>query len=210
MQIRISSKDLSDLVAQDTGSGGRPCNTSRRITLPSITQGHSLLSGAVHGHVGVTPGPYQMAIISPPPAVLAETTPAAAVSPGVHPVTVGVPVVLTAEPRLHFCESAFSEVSNDGDEDVDYNTQQLLIAEWCLTPDINAKLDYGVKFNTADPIIDEEEEDNEEECANSSPVNGEDSRSFLETDNLSMKIVLFPILKETIKTNFCCKLCMLQ
>jgi len=80
-----------------------------------------------------------------------------------------------------------------------------------LTPDIDPELDNGNEFCTTDAVIKEEDEDINGELPDSPSLLKIDSPSFLETDNLSMKIVSFPpCLKNTIETNFCCKICMLQ
>jgi len=69
---------------------------------------------------------------------------------------------------------------------------------------------YGNEFSTADTAIEEEDEDSNGELPDSPSLLKDDSPSFLEIDNLSIKIVSYPWLKDTIESDFCCKICMLQ
>jgi len=148
--------------------------------------------------------------VSPGITLVNVVVPGDTAGPVVVPGDTAGPVVVPGDTAGSVVVPDSEDSGDDSDDNVDYDTQQSLIADLCLTPDIDEELDYGNEFDTADPNIDEEEEHSEEECANSPPMDEKDSCSFLKTDNLSTKIASFPKLKETIETNFCCKLCMLE
>jgi len=137
-------------------------------------------------------------------------------SPPVCPVVLadpsGLPVGPTVLPQPHmlFCQSVNFNESDNSNDDEDFEVQQDVINDLSLSPDIDQELDYGNEFSTADTVIEEEDKDSNEELPDSPSLLKEDSPCFLEMDNLSMKIVLFPKLKDTIESNFCCKICMLQ
>jgi len=207
MKIRIGKNDLPSLHDND-GSGGRSCNTTSAFALPICRTGR-------HGSPVHLPGLFELAVVTPGSPGVTMRTPSPPVCPVVNAGPSVLPMEQTVLPQPHvlFCESVNANDSNDShdsDDDEDFEVQQAVIAELSLSPDIDPELDNGNEFCTTDAIIEEEDEDIDVELPDSTLEEKIDSPSFLETDNLSMKIVSFPHLKETIETNICCKICMLE